>query len=327
MAGSMLVWSVYAKGRKQSQPRAVVHHMAEQPDKLEILDVLWASEADGTRLPVRRDDAAGRLRASEQHRAAALVDALPTRGGARGGVLDEAAVDDAFLAVHLELARLSEFVHVPQRMAQSLRPVVERLRESAEGPVRVVDLGCGIGYDTRILAATGALGPGVEYVGLDFNALLVDAARRLAHLEDIDVRFLVGDALDPELSMEDPDRTLVVSSGVLHHLGRDNLAPFFAQTARSGVAAFAHFDVNPGLWANVGAWVLHQTRMREPISRHDGSMSMRRAFGAKELLAHASLGVGGAYDLRCDEVTNLYPRPEQIVRPIIGLRRDLGDVP
>lgn len=297
--------------------------MTARPEQLEILDVLWATDPDGGRLPVRRDDAAGRLRASDQPRAAALVDALP----ARGGVLDEDAVDDAFLAVHLELARLSEFVHVPQRMAQSLRPIVDRLRESGDGPVRVVDLGCGIGYDTRILAATRALGAGVEYVGLDFNGLLVEAARRLAALEDIPVTFLTGDALDPELSMEDPDRTIVVSSGVLHHLGRDRLPRLFAQTARARVAAFAHFDVNPGLWADVGAWVLHRTRMREPISRHDGAMSMKRAFTAADLLRVAAAGTGGGYHLRCDTVTNLYPRPEQIVRPIMGLRRDLGNTP
>ncbi|WP_296666461.1 class I SAM-dependent methyltransferase [Demequina sp.] len=296
---------------------------AVRPEKLEILDVLWANGPDGARLPVRRDDAVERLRASDQPGAAALVQAMP----AHGGVLDEDAVDATFLAVHLELARLSEFVHVPQRMAQSLRPVVDRLRDSGEGPVRIVDLGCGIGYDTRILAATGALGDGVEYVGLDFNSLLVDAATRLAALEEIPVTFLVGDALDSSLSMEDPDRTVVVSSGVLHHLGRDNLQPFFAQTANSGVAAFAHFDVNPGLWADVGAWVLHHTRMREPVSRHDGSMSMKRAFTTEDLLTYASAGCGRAYHLRCDKVTNLYPRPEQIVRPVLGLRRDLGGAP
>jgi len=66
-----------------------------------------------------------RLRASGQPRAAALVDGLADSGG----ILDEFAVNDAFLAAHLELARLSEFVHVPQRMAHSLRPIVERLRE------------------------------------------------------------------------------------------------------------------------------------------------------------------------------------------------------
>jgi SAM-dependent methyltransferase len=288
-----------------------------------VLDVLWANDADGERLPVAKLAAIDRLRASDQSRAATLVEGL----AANGGILDEDAVNDAFLAVHLELARLSEFVHVPQRMAHSLRPIVERLRSSGEGPIRVIDLGCGIGYDTRVLAATQALGEGVEYIGLDFNGLLVDAARRLADAEDIPVSFRKGDALDPSTWLADPDRTVVVSSAVLHHLGRDKLTAFFATTALSRVAAFAHFDVNPGLWADVGAWVLHQTRMREPISRHDGSLSMRRAFTTSDLWEHATAGTAANYHLRCDTVTNLYPRPEQIVRPIMGMRADLGPMP
>lgn len=293
------------------------------PDKLEVLDVLWASDDDGMRLPVAKAQAIERLHASDQPDAARLVEAIADTGG----VLDEEAVDNAFLAVHLELARLSEFVHVPQRMAHSLRPIVERLRQSGQGPVRVVDLGCGIGYDVRALAATRALGDGVEYMGLDFNRLLIEAARRLAAAEELPVEFRVGDALDPAEWMSEPDRTVLVSSAVLHHLGRDNLTGIFAKTAASRVAAFAHFDVNPGLWANVGAWVLHRTRMREPISRHDGAMSMRRAFGSNELLHHAAAGTAGHYRLRCDKVTNLYPRPEQIVRPVIGVRADLGTMP
>lgn len=292
------------------------------PPPVEILDVLW-SERDGHRLPIRKADAVGRLHASEQFDAADLVDALPDTDG----ILDEDAVDETFLAVHLELARLSEFVHVPQRMAQSLRPIVQRLRETGDGPIRVIDLGCGIGYDTRILAATQALGPGVEFFGLDFNTLLIDAAQRLALVENVPVTFLVGDALDPGVSMDRPERSIMVSSGVLHHLGSDHLPDFFRATADSGVAAFAHFDINPGLWADIGGWVLHHTRMREPISRHDGTMSMKRALSSDALLALATEAMDDQYRLRCDQVTNLYPRPEQIVRPIMGLRSDLGMMP
>lgn len=285
--------------------------------------MLWASDNDGKRLPVVKAEALQRLHASDQPDAARLVAAIAdTRG-----VLDEAAVDSVFLAVHLELARLSEFVHVPQRIAHSLRPIVARLRATGQGPVHVVDLGCGLGYDTRALAATRALGDGVSFTGLDFNDLLVEAAKRLAAAEDIPVDFRIGNALDPEVWTAEPDRTILVSSALLHHVGRDSLTTFFAHTARTRVAAFAHFDISPGLWANVGGWVLHHTRMREPISRHDGTMSMRRAFTSTELLDHAAAGTAGEYTLRCDTVTHLFPRPEQIVRPVIGLCADLGTMP
>ncbi|MFN3866389.1 MAG: class I SAM-dependent methyltransferase [Demequina sp.] len=293
--------------------------MTTQAEPLEVLDVLWESEMpDGDRLPVNKADARAKLADRGQHRAAHLLDDLPVR---RDGSLEEGPVDAIFLAVHLELARLSEFVHVPQRMASSLTPIVERLRDEAGGTIRVVDVGCGIGFDTRVLAASGALGPDVEYVGLDFNSLLVDAAVRLARAEDIPVRFLHGDALDPSLAIDDPARTLMISSGVLHHIGREGLGEFFARHQELEVAGFAHFDPSPGFWASAGGWMLHRTRMREPISRHDGTMSMQRAFTAAELLEVAGASVGDDYELECEDVSRYVPQPEKIVRPIVGRRR------
>ncbi len=293
--------------------------MTAQADLLEVLDVLWDTEMpSGDRLPVDKADARARLADRGQHHAARLVDEVPAHPD---GTLEEEAVNQIFLAVHLELARLSEFVHVPQRMASSLEPLVSRLRDEEGGTIRVVDVGCGIGFDTRVLAATEALGPGVEFVGLDFNSLLVDAAARLAQAEDIPVRFIHGDALDPSLAIEDPSRTVMISSGVLHHIGRDDIGDFFARHGEIGVAGFAHFDPSPGFWANAGGWMLHQTRMREPISRHDGTTSMRRALTATELLQSAGERLGDDYELTCEDEGKYLPQPEKIVRPIVGIRR------
>lgn len=293
--------------------------MDTSTDLLEVLDVLWDSAApSGERVPVRKADARSRLSDRGQDRAARLVDAIPARGD---GTLDTGAVDEIFLAVHLELARLSEFVHVPQAMAASLRPIIARLREETTGSIRVVDVGCGVGFDTRVLAHAGALGPDVEFVGLDFNALLVDAATRLARAEGIPAHFFHGDALDPGVAIEDPARTVMISSGVLHHIGARALPAFFARHAELGVAGFAHFDPAPGFWTRAGAWMLHSTRMREPVSRYDGAMSMRRALAGPALLSLARTGVGEAYDLSCEDPSRVVPQPDRIVRPIVGRRR------
>lgn len=112
---------------------------------IEILDVLWASDAEGLRLPARRSEAVERLRASGQDDAAALVAALP----ANHDVFDEEAVNQVFLAVHLELARLSEFVRVPQRMASVLERLIARVRETTPDPIRVVDVGCASAGQSR----------------------------------------------------------------------------------------------------------------------------------------------------------------------------------
>jgi 2-polyprenyl-3-methyl-5-hydroxy-6-metoxy-1,4-benzoquinol methylase len=47
-------------------------------------------------------------------------------------------------------------------------------------PVRVVDVGCGIGYVIRWLAArTNLASQGVELVGIDLNGTLIREANRL----------------------------------------------------------------------------------------------------------------------------------------------------
>lgn len=288
-----------------------------EPERLEILDVLWrADPVSGERLPVRAADAAQRLRLSRQEGAARLVEALPRRGCD----LDPEAVERVFLAVHFELARLSQFLRVPDRIASVLAPIVDDLRERGSGPVTVIDLGCGIGLDARHLAATRALGADVTVAGLDLNALLVGTARGLAEREDVPATFVVGDALSPDEAIADPARTIVVSSGVLHHLGRDHLETFFARHRTLGVAAFAHFDVEPHLWTRFGAWVLHRIRMREPVSRHDGNLSMRRALPATALLGAARAGTEGRYALWCDDKASFVPAPHAAMRPIMGVK-------
>jgi len=287
-----------------------------QAAKVEILDVLWAADAEGLRLPARRSEAVERLRASGQDDASALVAAIP----ARADVLDEEAVNQVLLAVHLELARLSEFVRVPQRMASVLVDLIARVRERTPGRIRIVDVGCGVGYNLRVIADSGQLGPDVEFVGVDLNGLLIEAARRLAKAENVNVRFEHGDALTSGLAAEDPARTVMISSALLHHLGPAHIPEFLRRHHELGVAAFAHFDVNPGMWANVGAWMLHQARMREPVSRHDGSMSMRRSLSSEVLLELAREGLGTSYELECETFTKWWPQPSRIVRPLLGVR-------
>lgn len=149
-----------------------------------------------------------------------------------------------------------------------------------------------------------AFGPGIELVGVDFDETLVDSATRLAAAETVACRFVAGDALQPGTAIEDGARTIVISSRLLHHLSTTELADFFAAQQRLGVAAFAHWDLDPSRFATLGAWIFHRARMREAVSRHDGVL-FARAHPAAILLdaAHA-----GAADYRAS-CTVLAVRP------------------
>jgi SAM-dependent methyltransferase len=285
-------------------------------EALEITDLLWRADADGNRLPVLRADAVSRLAERGQRRAARIVARMP---GA-GGVLDEGYIDDLLVRVHCELQRLSEELQFARRIAELLGPLAARIREDGKATrVRVVDIGCGVGYVVRWLAATSALGPGTELVGVDLNATLVTAATRLAGREGLECRFMHADGLRPGAVIDDGPRTIVISSGLLHHLPAAGLPAFFASQGALGVAAFAHWDIVPCAWSTLGAWIFHQARMREPVSRHDGVMSARRAHPADVLLAAAQAGAA-AYAPQILEGPRWHPAAIDVLRPVVGVR-------
>ena len=280
-----------------------------RPGLVEITDLLWPVDAGGARLPVHRDEAAGRLAAAGQRRAARIVSAMPVEGG----VLDSEYVDALGLRVHCELQRLGEELQLGRRVAALLTPVLART-----GAIRVVDVGCGLGFVVRWLAATGRLGDRVELVGVDLNPVLVAEATRLAEAENLHCRFEHGDALAADGATGDGARTIIISTGLLHHLPGPDLRQFFAAQARLGVAAFAHWDIVPCIWSTLGAWVFHQARMREAVSRHDGVVSARRSHPGWALLDAARSGAPG-YQVAVLE-TKWHPRALDVLRPVLGIR-------
>lgn len=236
---------------------------------LEITDLLVDIDpASGRRYPVHRAEVAHRLRDDGEARAARVVGRLP----ANDGVLDDEFVDRLLISVHGEIQRLSEEFRHGDRIACLLGPLIATLRTTGRpGPYRIVDLGCGTGYVVRWLARHAAMDD-VEYVGVDYNAALVDEARRLARAEHLPCRFFVSDAFSSGGQAD-----LLISSGVLHHVPADHLGDLFAHHESGPAVGFVHVDFQPSALAPIGAWLFHRARMRLAIARFDGVQSARRA--------------------------------------------------
>lgn len=282
---------------------------------LEITDLLWSQEAaTGHRTPVQVAGAVARLESRGQLRAARIVRSLP----AHDGQLVESEVDALLLRVHRELQRLAEELQLPRRLAEWLRETVKPLAaQDPSRPIQVIDVGCGLGYVSRWLAAKNALPPNVQHIGVDLNPVLVEEAQALARAEGLSCRFVVGNAFDPDVAIAVPERTIVVSTGLLHHFEPDELASFFTSQQKRRIAAFAHWDIDPSGWATVGAWIFHQGRMRERVSRHDGVLSARRAYPATTLLAAAG---SPDYRINCNDGPSWRPALSEVLRPIVGHR-------
>ncbi|GGU12510.1 class I SAM-dependent methyltransferase [Streptomyces violascens] len=283
---------------------------------LEISDLITVTDpAGGTRLPVGRAAVVRRLVESGDLRGARIVAALPVDPG---GVLDPVAVDRLMVGVHTELQRLSEELRIGERLAHVLGPLFTAIRASGHaGPLRLVDVGCGLGYLVRWLAATGALGPDVELVGVDLDAALVDEADRLARDEGLACRFVHGNAFDlPEAA------TVFVSTGVLHHFRGPALAEFFRAQAASPALAFCHYDIAATRLAPIGAWIFHRARMRHPLGRHDGVVSALRAHDDATLMRAAA--VPGIRPLLYEPRGLANPFCTTL-RPVLGVRPQLEE--
>jgi SAM-dependent methyltransferase len=289
---------------------------------LEISDLIvdW-DPATRARRPIVVADVVGRLRAVGDHRAARIVERMP----ASGGVLEPGSVDRLLVRVHTELQRLGEELHMVQRFVELLKPMLAAARAAGSRDLRVVDIGCGVGHVIRTLAATGALGDDVELLGADLNPVLVAEACRLAADEGLRCEFVCADAF---ALVE--DATVYVSSGVLHHFPADALPAFFQAQDRPGTAGFVHYDIAATRLAPVGAWVFHRARMREPLGRHDGVASARRAHDDRALMRAARKAAGMDVFL-FEPVRHTNPfcagmRPVLGIRPELtaGLRRSLG---
>jgi len=248
------------------------------------------------------------LRGAGDRRGVRIVAALPHRDG----VLDGSEVERVLVRTHTELQRLNEELRIAEQLAELLGPLLTAVADRGERP-RVVDIGCGIGYAVRWLASSGLLGD-ADLCGVDFNAALVAEANRLADAESLPCQFLLGDAF----ALPD-SATVYLSTGVLHHLRGDDLGAFFRAQADAGARAYCHFDIAATRLAPLGAWMFHRARMREPLGRHDGVASARRAHTDHALMTAAGSAPGLVPLLyRPTHHTNPFCAS---LRPILGIRQ------
>ncbi|HUS31062.1 MAG TPA: class I SAM-dependent methyltransferase [Kofleriaceae bacterium] len=199
------------------------------------------------------------------------------------GHIVRSEVDGILIRSHLELQRLHEEFRIAPMMRDLLRPLIALAREATgRKRIRIVDLGCGMGFIVRWLAANGELGADrgdVELIGADYNLALLEAAKRLATDEMLPVRFVAANAFE----LDDAPADIVMSTGVLHHFRGTSLDDLFANHERSSAVAFLHADIRPSVVAPPGSWVFHRARMREPLAKFDGYWSAVRAHDAQTL--------------------------------------------
>jgi SAM-dependent methyltransferase len=288
------------------------------PSQPEITDLLTHYDSQTLlRLSVKKQELLDAFSKFQNRKALRAIQALPEKDG----LLDNREIDRLLLTVHWEMQRLAEEFYHGLRVWEVLRCVIAAIRHAGfRETIRIVDIGCGIGYTTRWLAANISVSENnLELLGMDLNSTLITEANRLALAELLPCRFLHADAFASEFPGH-----IFLSTGVIHHFRGNALFEFLRRHDQPAAQAFLHFDFHPWLLAPLGSWFFHILRMRTAIARHDGVLSTARAHSARTLTETARLAApdfaAGIYGAKIWNTP--FPR---VFQTLLGLRRPLVD--
>lgn len=211
-------------------------------------------------------------------------------------ILDHGLVDGAPVPADV-LARSLAHVEAVDRWlggARALKAALAR-RLPPGGPVRLLDVGTGNGRLLRRVARghhrpdrpCRALGieldpASVRIAASESRAAESRAAETPSRRREEPVSFVRGDALRLPLADDSVDVAICVLT--LHHFDDDTAVAVLGEMARVARSAVVVSDLRRSVPAWIGARLLAATVWRSnPVTRHDGPLSVLRAFTTGEL--------------------------------------------
>jgi SAM-dependent methyltransferase len=194
-------------------------------------------------------------------------------------LLDHADAPPAEVAESLDDLALLNRLGPIRSIVASLAPLAARQPNGR--PLRIVDVGAGGGDLALALARWGRrTGRRVRIVALDLHlAVLQCAAGRTRGTPDVGL--LAGNALALPLRPGTVD--LAVCSLLLHHLPEEGVVNLLAELAGLVRLGFVVSDLRRGRLAWAATWVVTRLISRNRFTRHDGPLSVRRAYTLPEL--------------------------------------------
>jgi len=236
----------------------------------------------------------GSLHAVVAALAARVVDAaialLPRPRRAFGiELLDSPDVDaDTRLRALSDVARANAYFGGTRAVA---REIVRILDASSARTITLVDVGTGTG-DIARRAATVARERGVRLTSIRID-ISPDVARS-AHASG--TLAVCGDALS--LPFADRSVDVVVCSQLLHHFRDHDVVRLLRELHRVARLGVIVSDLRRSWIAAGGFWVATFPLRFHPVSRHDGVVSILRAFTAGELARLVRTAVGEPHAVR-----------------------------
>lgn len=200
-------------------------------------------------------------------------------------LLDHPGDGSAELAGNLaDLARLNRYFGATRTVLGQLERLLASTAPAA--PVWVLDLGTG-GADipAAIVRWARRRGRRLRVLAVDRDrAILAQARRQVAAYPEITL--LRADAL--ALPVRDGGVEVAFSTLTLHHLSREEATRLLGVMERVARVGFFALDLARSRLAYAGVWLVTRLLSRNRMTRHDGPLSVRRAFTGPELAALAA---------------------------------------
>lgn len=163
--------------------------------------------------------------------------------------------------------------------------------------ISMLDVGTGAAdIPLELVESSRGRGRRLRVLGIDRRPEVLEAAviavPRLAATHEIELHVADGRALPY------PDRSFDVAhtSLVVHHLEPDAAVALLRELARVARLGIVVNDLRRSRTAYLGAWLLAHLGTRNRLTRHDGPLSVRRAYTPDEL--SALLAAAGAKEVR-----------------------------
>jgi len=193
--------------------------------------------------------------------------------------VDDPGADPAVLEASLaQVSAVNRWLGGDRGFRWALRPLLRGRPE-----LRVLDVGSGDGTSLARLA-TWAAGSGctIRGLALDLHGVACRLAKRNLRRSS-GIHVVQGDAF--RLPFFPGQFDVVLASLTLHHFGDDAARRVLRELGRVAGRRVVVSDLQRSWGAYIGALLLAATVWRRnPYTRHDGPVSVRRGFTARELL-------------------------------------------
>ncbi|HIY64756.1 MAG TPA: methyltransferase domain-containing protein [Candidatus Agrococcus pullicola] len=151
---------------------------------------------------------------------------------------------------------------------------------AAQGPVRLLDIGCGAGDVLRRMVFMARRdGFSIEGIGIDPDTRALEVARAAKPVDGVSYQL----ATSTRLAAAGERFDAVISNHLLHHLDTGSLAQVIRDTEQLTTRIAVHSDIERG-WTAYGLYAAGILPLAPgTFLRTDGLLSIRRSFTAEEL--------------------------------------------